>query len=112
MSSDRGPHDLGPGPGEAEPVEPDLISGGMPMRPDDELYEARVARERGEITSGGSDYDPADVPPAADPEIVIDLTQTDQYLEELEEIRRQREAGELITEGSSGGFPPTRYERD
>jgi len=84
----------------------------MPMRPDDELYEARVARERMEVASAGLDYDPADVPPAEDSEIVIDVRETEQYLAELDEIRRQRDAGELITEGSAGGFPPTRYARD
>jgi len=109
MTADRGPDVTGPGPDIAEPVETDRISGGMPRRPDDERYEERVRRERSLIIGPG--YDPADVPPAADADLEVDLTATDQYQNELAELRRQRDAGELITEGQAPAFPPTSYER-
>jgi len=82
----------------------------MPRRPDDERYEERVASERVKIMGLG--YDPAEVPPAEDGERVIDVTETEQYRSEQAELRRQRAAGELITEGESVEFPPTRYGQD
>jgi len=107
VSVDVGPQDTGPGPDAAEPVESGRIHGGMSLRPDDERYEELVAGERAKITGPG--YDPADVPPAEDPERVVDVTDTEQYRSELSELRRQRAAGELITEGRSTEFPPTSY---
>lgn len=76
---------------------------------DDDALAERTEDER--VDAGLQAYDPDDVPPATDVEVEIDITETREYQEELAEVRRQREKGQLITEdGPSRDFPPTRYD--
>lgn len=85
--------------------------GALPHLDDDALAE-RTQRER--VDAGVAAYDPDDVPPATDvapqDDVTTDITTTQEYQEELAEVRRQRDRGELLTEDGPGtDFPPTRY---
>jgi hypothetical protein len=83
--------------------------GGAPMRHDDEALARRTERERVEV--GVEDYDPNDVPPATDAPPTSDLTDTDAYREEVAEVSREAEEGELYPISEKHPFPPTRYDR-
>ncbi|MDP9396622.1 MAG: DEAD/DEAH box helicase [Actinomycetota bacterium] len=83
--------------------------GTRPELLDDDALAQRTKDER--VDLGLADYDPADVPPATDDVVEVDITDTLEYQEELAEVRRQLAKGELIVDdGSPRGFPPTRYE--
>jgi hypothetical protein len=81
--------------------------GGAPARLDDDQL-ARLAEEE-RVAAGLEDYDPDEVPPAADAPPVADITQSEEYQEERAEIRRELSEGELQTEDEQDPFPPTRY---
>jgi hypothetical protein len=51
------------------------------------------------------------VPPATDAPVPTDLTETEEYQEELAEIKRQTEESELYPLTDRHPFPPTRYDR-
>jgi len=83
--------------------------GGAPQRLDDDQLARLTEEER--VEAGLDDYDPDEVPPAADePPLPQDIRQTDQYREEQAEARRQAELGELHGLDERHPFPPTRYE--
>jgi hypothetical protein len=86
--------------------------GGAPDRPDDEALSRRTETERAE--AGLIDYDPADLPAAtdvdADDEPAFDPTQTEEFQEEVGEIKRQAADGELYPITDENPFPPTRYD--
>jgi hypothetical protein len=81
----------------------------MPLHPDDDELARRTERER--VEAGVDDYDPEDVPPATDAPVPTDLTETEEYQEELAEIKRQTEESELYPLTDRHPFPPTRYDR-
>jgi hypothetical protein len=81
----------------------------MPIHPDDDELARRTERER--VEAGVDDYDPEDVPPATDAPVPTDLTETEEYQEELAEIKRQTEESELYPLTDRHPFPPTRYDR-
>ena len=83
--------------------------GGAPMRHDDEGLARRTERER--VDAGIEDYDVDDVPPATDAQPPSDPTDTESYREELAEVRRETEEGELYPLTEEHPFPPTRYDR-
>ncbi|HEY0617505.1 MAG TPA: hypothetical protein VGD15_07960 [Kribbella sp.] len=85
------------------------VHGGMPIHPDDDELARRTERER--VEAGVDDYDPEDVPPATDAPVPTDLTETEEYQEELAEIKRQTEESELYPLTDRHPFPPTRYDR-
>ncbi len=75
---------------------------------DDQL--ARLTEEE-RVAAGVDDYDPDEVPPATDtPPLTSDVRQTEVYQEEVAEIRREEEKGELRPVDEEHPFPPTRYE--
>jgi hypothetical protein len=82
--------------------------GGMPPRMDDDDLALRTERER--VEAGLQDYVPEDVPPATDAAPAVDVTETEQYQEELATIRRQQDEGDLRPLDSEHPFPPTRYD--
>jgi hypothetical protein len=82
---------------------------GAPARPDDDELARRTERER--VDAGVEDYDPDDVPPATDAEPVADPTDTEAYREEVAEIDREAEEGELYPLSEQRPFPPTHYDR-
>lgn len=109
--TDRQPEDLvtdvlsAPGQGDARRDRREHA--GVGQRYDDDALVERVQRERAELESRRADYDPADVPPATDVDLPVDLTETDAYQAELTEVRRQARAGELATDQHD--MPPTSY---
>lgn len=76
------------------------------------LDDDRLARltEQERVEAGLDPYDPDEVPPAADPPQPRDITDSEVYQEEREELRRRAAQGELITDGDTDEFPPTRYD--
>jgi hypothetical protein len=65
---------------------------GKAGRIDDDVLARITEQER--IDAGIDDYDPETVPPATDVATDVDITQTEQYQEELTEARRvAREGG-------------------
>ncbi len=76
------------------------------------LDDDRLARltEEERVAAGLDPYNPAGVPPATDAPPARDITETDVYREERAELRRRAEQGELITDGDTDEFPPTRYD--
>jgi hypothetical protein len=93
---------------DARPVEsPRGQHGGMPLKPDDEAYEQRVQEER--VDLGVEDYDADAVPPVIEDPAPVDVTATPEYQEELDQVRRRDEDGELVVEGGEQEFPPTSY---
>ena len=90
--------------------------GGLPLRPnDDQLAELTergpaVVRERCEerVDAGIDPYEPDEVPPATDDPVPTDVTDSEQYQEERDEIEREKAEGELPEK--PGPFPPTRYD--
>jgi hypothetical protein len=82
---------------------------GAPARHDEEGLARRTERER--VDAGIEDYDPDDVPPATDAEVPPDPTDTESYREEVAEVRREAEEGELYPLTEQHPFPPTRYDR-
>jgi hypothetical protein len=83
--------------------------GGAPTRRDDDGLARRTERER--VDAGIEDYDPDDVPPAADAEPLTNPTDTESYREETAEVRREIEEGELYPLTEKQPLPPTRYDR-
>jgi hypothetical protein len=82
---------------------------GAPARLDDDRLAGLAEEER--VEAGIDDYDPDEVPPAADEPPAQDVTQTEEYLEERAEIRRERGDGELHVRGEKDQFPPSHYDR-
>jgi hypothetical protein len=82
--------------------------GGAPARPDDDALARRTERER--VEEGLEPYDPDDVPPATDVAPQFDPTNTDEYRDEVAEVRRQVAEGELRPLTEENPFPPTRYD--
>ncbi|MGI9007329.1 MAG: hypothetical protein ACR2FU_14235 [Streptosporangiaceae bacterium] len=76
------------------------------------LDDDRLARltEEERVAAGLDPYDPDEVPPATDDPPPPDITQSEVYQEERAELRRQAAKGELITDGDTDDFPPTRYD--
>ena len=72
---------------------------GAPARLDDDRLAGLAEEER--VEAGIDDYDPDEVPPAADEPPAQDVTQTEEYLEERAEIRRERGDGELHVRNST-----------
>jgi hypothetical protein len=82
--------------------------GGAADRPDVDALAQRTETERAE--AGLIDYDPADVPPATDADTDFDPTQTEEFEEEVGEVKRQAAAGELYPITDENPFPRTRYD--
>jgi hypothetical protein len=83
--------------------------GGIPGRVDDDQL-ARLAEEE-RVEAGIDDYDPDEVPPAADAPPRPDLSQASEYQQARAEIRRELDKDELLIEGERDRYPPTRYDR-
>jgi hypothetical protein len=104
----------GPEPGPEEPEErihrDRREHGGAAQHPDDDLLARETEEER--VAAGLEDYDPDDVPPATDtPPPPADIRETDQYVEERAEVRREFDEDELRVRGQRDRFPPTHYDR-
>jgi hypothetical protein len=82
-------------------------SGASPHLDDDRL--AHLAEEE-RVAAGLDDFDPDDVPPATDAPVPTDITESEQYQDELAEIERERAKGELPEGDQRDIFPPTRYD--
>ena len=95
-----------PGPPEVRRDRREHGGGGMPRHVDDDALAERTEQERVEL--GLDDYDPDDVPPATDDPVPTDITESEQYQEELTEIEVETDRGELPS-GQRPEFPPTRY---
>ena len=95
-----------PGPPEVRRDRREHGGGGMPGHVDDDALAERTEQERVEL--GLDDYDPDDVPPATDDPVPTDITESEQYQEELTEIEVETDRGELPS-GQRREFPPTRY---
>jgi len=83
--------------------------GGAPSHLDDDHLARLTEEER--VDAGIDAYDPDEVPAATDAPPAEDVTQTDSYLEERAEIRRELDEGELRVRGERDPYPPTRYDR-
>lgn len=95
----------------AAPGPPDVhkdrrYHGGAPDRLDDDELAERTDEER--VDAGLADFAPGDVPPATDDPVPVDVTDTDQYRDEKEEIDRETRAG-LLPSGERPDFPPSSY---
>lgn len=94
-------------PGPPEVTRDRRQHGGMSDRVDDDALAERVEQER--VDLGLIDYSPDDVPPATDVDPApVDVTRTDVYRAEVEEIDEQVREGALSS-GERPDFPPTRY---
>jgi hypothetical protein len=83
--------------------------GGAAARlPDDQL--ARLTEEE-RVEAGIDAYDPDEVPAATDAPPTPDVTETEEYVEERAEIRRELDEGELRVRGEQDPFPPAHYDR-
>jgi len=82
------------------------VHGGLPPKVDDDELAARTEAERADV--GLIPYDEDEVPPATDDPVPVDLTETEEYREEVEEVDREVREG-LLPEGEKPAFPPTRY---
>jgi hypothetical protein len=58
---------------------------------------------------GWTTYDPDEVPPATDDPVPTDITESEQYQEELTEVEVETAKGVLPSGGQRPEFPPTRY---
>jgi hypothetical protein len=81
-------------------------------RPDDDALAARTEQER--VDAGVADYNPDAVPPATDPAPegtaeAYDPLQSEEFLEERAEFRRQEAEGEVYPITEENPYPPTRY---
>ena len=83
--------------------------GGAPDRLDDDQLARLTEEER--VEAGIDDYDPDEAPPATDAPPTPDVTQSDQFLAERAEIRRELDEGELRVRGERDPYPPTHYDR-
>lgn len=95
----------------AAPGRPDVhkdrrFHGGSPDRLDDDQLAERTDEER--VDAGLADFASGDVPPATDDPAPVDVTDTDQYRDEQEEIDRETRAGTLSS-GERPDFPPSSY---
>jgi hypothetical protein len=82
---------------------------GASARLDDDRLAELAEEER--VEAGLDDFDPDEVPPATDAPPPEDVTQTEEYLEEKAEIRRELDEGELHVRGERDPFPPSHYDR-
>lgn len=80
--------------------------GGLPAHPDDDRLAELTEEER--VDLGLDPYEHDEVPPATDDPVPTDITESEQYQEEREEIEREKAKGELPAK--PGPFPPTRYD--
>lgn len=83
--------------------------GGAPDRLDDDKLARLTEEER--AAAGVDDFDPDEVPAAADAPPVTDITQTEEFQEARAEIRHEEDEGELHPITERHPFPPTRYDR-
>ena len=58
--------------------------GGLPLRPNDDQLAELTEEER--VDAGIDPYEPDEIPPATDDPVPTDVTDSDQYQEEKEEI--------------------------
>jgi hypothetical protein len=96
-----------PGPPEVTPDRRE--HGGAPFHLDDDALAERTEQER--VDAGLEDYNPDDVPPATDDPVPSDITESDEYQEELAEVQREVKAGEVVLEDGDQELPPTSYDR-
>lgn len=83
--------------------------GGAPQHLDDDQLAELTEEER--VDAGVDDYEPDEVPPAADtPPAPEDIRQTEEYEEDRAELRREIDKGEYREPSKHDPFPPTRYE--
>ncbi len=95
-----------PGPPDQELHRDRREHGGAADRLDDDALAERTQQER--VDAGLADYDPDAVPPATDDPVPVDLTETEVYREEVEQIDREVADGRLAT-GERPDFPPSSY---
>ena len=96
-------------PGPPEVTRDRREHGGAPFHFDDDKLAERTEEER--VDAGLQAYDPDDVPPATDDPVPVDITETDEYQQELAEARREAKAGEVLLEDGNENMPPTSYDR-
>src|SRR5215204_4279657 len=95
-----------PGPPDQELHRDRREHGGAADRLDDDMLAERAAQER--VDAGLADYDPDSVPPATDDPVPVDLTETEEYRQEVEQVDRETADGQLPT-GERPDFPPSSY---
>jgi hypothetical protein len=95
-----------PGPPDLELRRDRREHGGAADRLDDDMLAERTQQER--VAAGLADYDPDSVPPATDDPVPVDLTETEVYRREVEEVDREVADGQLPT-GQRPDFPPSSY---
>ena len=83
--------------------------GGAPAHLDDDQLARLTEEER--VEAGIDAYDPDEVPAATDAPPAGDVTETQEYLDERAEIRRELDEGELRGRGDQNPFPPSHYDR-
>ncbi len=93
-------------PGPPEVRKDRRVHGGVPPQVDDDDLDERTEHERADL--GLEPYDDLDVPPATDDPVPVDITETEEYRGEVEEIDREVRQG-LLPSGEKPEFPPTRY---
>jgi hypothetical protein len=88
--------------------------GGAPQRLDEDELAEITEDER--VEAGLDDYNPDEVPPAAEPlppgvpAPKPDPRRGTEYRDEQAEVRREEQAGELRDPSEDDPFPPTRYD--
>lgn len=95
----------------AAPGPPDVrrdrrFHGGAPPRLDDDALAERTEEER--VDAGLADFAPDDVPAATDDPVPVDVTETEQYLDEKAEIDKETREG-ILPSGERPAFPPSSY---
>jgi hypothetical protein len=105
-------------PERPEPLDEDLPAemfhrdrrehGGSPRRVDDDKLARLTEEER--VEAGVDDFDPDEVPPAADEPVPTDITDTEQFQEERAEFRRELDHDEIVVKGQRDPFPPSHYD--
>jgi hypothetical protein len=93
-------------PGPPEVRKDRRVHGGTPPRVDDEELVERTEHERADL--GLEPYDELAVPPATDDPVPVDVTETEEYRQEVEEVDREVREG-LLPSGEKPDFPPSRY---
>jgi hypothetical protein len=96
-------------PGPPEVTRDRREHGGAPFHLNDDELAERTEEER--VDAGLEAYDPDDVPPATDDPVPVDITETDEYQQELAEAQREVRAGEVLLEDGTEQMPPTSYDR-
>jgi hypothetical protein len=94
-------------PGEPEVRRDRREHGGAPLHPDDDALAARTEQER--VDAGLDDFDPDAVPAATDDPVPVDITDTEQYRAEKEEIDVEVDRGDIPSGSERPDFPPSSY---